>query len=143
MNTNKILIGTVVGGIAFFFMGWIVYGILLKDFMANNYNACMMKSEMDYVWWALIVSNFVWALIYAIILDWSNMRSMMGGLKTGALFGFLITLGFDLSFYSMSSMFTGGLGTVVIDVIVGVIYSAIGGALIGWVMGRGATEATA
>lgn len=142
MNTNKILLGTVVGGIAYFLLGWIIYGMLMKDFMDTNYNQCMMKADMDFIWWALIVSNFVWALLYAIIIDWSKMASLAGGLKVGIVAGSLIMLSFDLSFYSMSSMFS-GLSTMIIDVLVGTVVSAIGGAVIGWVMGRGKAAATA
>lgn len=102
-----------------------------------------MLPEMEFRWWALIVGNFVGALTYAVIIDWSNMRTAMGGLKAGATIGFLFSLGMAMNFYSMSNMYTGGISTVVIDVIIGTVYSAIGGAVIGWVMGRGKAAATA
>ena len=33
MNYKKIIIGGIAGGIAYFFLGWLVYGILLANFM--------------------------------------------------------------------------------------------------------------
>lgn len=34
----KILKGTVFGGIAYFLLGWLIYGILLMDFAASSFN---------------------------------------------------------------------------------------------------------
>ncbi len=36
----KILRGTVFGGIAYFLLGWLVWGILLMDFFSANMNQC-------------------------------------------------------------------------------------------------------
>jgi hypothetical protein len=33
MNTNKFLIGGIIGGIAYFLIGWLVWGMLLMNFM--------------------------------------------------------------------------------------------------------------
>ncbi|MFI5220323.1 MAG: hypothetical protein ACHQNT_12635 [Bacteroidia bacterium] len=140
MNTNKILLGTIVGGIAYFLLGWIIYGMMMQGFMTSHYNQCMMKPETDFTWWALIISNFAWSLLYAVIISWGNMASVAGGAKVGLVAGALIMLSFDLSFYSMSTMYD-SFSTLIIDVVVGTILSAIGGAVIGWVMGRGKTAA--
>jgi len=136
MNTNKIVIGTIAGGVAFFLLGWLIYGMLLTEFMKANYNQCAMKPMEDMIWWAMILSNLVWALLYAMLFSWTNTSTLMSGAKMGFIIGFLIILSFDLSFYAMSNMFFGR-RALCVDILAGTITSTIGGAVIGWVMGMG------
>jgi len=79
----KILKGTLFGGIAYFLLGWLVYGILMMDFSLANYNQCMNRPEADMIWWAMIVSNLVYALFLTLILKWSGAKGLIDGLKTG------------------------------------------------------------
>ena len=136
MNTNKILLAALAGGITYFFLGWLIYGILLADYMAAHGNQCAMRPMEEFVWWAMIVSNLVGSLFLAIIISWSNNASLAGGLKVGALVGILLGISIDLSFYSMSTMFT-DMGAVVADVSAYTVMSAIGGAVIGLILGMG------
>lgn len=139
MKTNKIVIGSLVGGIAFFFLGWIVYGMFLMNFMKEHQNQCAMRPMEEMIWWPLILGNIVWALAYAVIFSWSNITSFAGGLKAGIIIGFLIGASFDLSFYSMSTMFS-SLTAVVVDILAGTAMSGIGGGIIATVMGMGKKE---
>ena len=131
----KIIRGTVFGGIAFFFLGWLVYGILLMDFMSANLNACANRPEAEMVWWAMILSNLVLALLLTIVLNWSRASGWMDGVKTGALFGFLMGLSMDLSFYSMTTMYN-NVSVVIVDVIVYTVMLAIVGMVIVLLWGK-------
>ena len=113
----KIIRGTLFGGIAYFLLGWLVWGILLMDFYTANYSQVMNRPETDMVWWAMIVSNLATALLLTLILKWSGAKGIMDGLKIGAIVGFLFSLSIDLSFYSMTTMFNGFSG-IVVDLIV-------------------------
>lgn len=132
---QKTILGGIAGGVAFFFLGWIIYGMLMKDYMAANTNSCASRPEAEFVWWALIVSNLVWGFIIALIFSWRNISSVAEGVKTAAIFGLLIGICYDMMFYSMSTMFS-NMTMVIVDVIVGTIMSAIGGAVIAAVMTR-------
>ena len=133
MNTNKILIGGIVGGIAFMLLGWVVYGMLLKDFMAANTNVCIMRPETEIVWWAMIISNLAWGFLLALIFSWANISGAVAGAKTAAIFGLLIGICYDMLFYAMSTLYS-NMQIICVDIIVGAILSAIGGAAIGAVM---------
>lgn len=134
MNT-KILKGTVFGGIAYFLLGWLVYGILMADFSLNNYNQCANRPQADMIWWAMIVSNLVYALFLTLFLKWSGGSGWLDGLKTGALFGLLFGVAIDLSFYSMTTMFS-GIGAMAVDMLVTTIMAAILGAVIVLLWGK-------
>jgi len=113
----KILRGTIFGGIVFFLLGWLVYGILLMDFMSANSNNCTARLDEEMIWWAMIVSNLVLALFITTVLKWSGAKSVIDGMKIGAVLGFLTGLSMDLSFYSMTTMFS-NLTTIFVDVLV-------------------------
>lgn len=100
----KILRGTIFGGIAFFFLGWLVWGILLMDFSANNYNTDIYLNENEMVWWALILSNLLFALMQTLFLKWGQAKTWIDGLKIGVLLGALYALTTDLGFYSMTNV---------------------------------------
>ena len=134
----KILKGTVIGGIVYFLLGWLVYGILLADFSLANYNQCSMRPMTDMIWWAMIVSNLVYALFLTLVLKWSGASGWMDGLKTGALFGLLFGVTIDLSFYSMTTMFN-SIGGMVVDMVVTTVMAAIIGTVIVLVWGKDKT----
>ena len=136
MKTNKILLGGLAGGVAFFLLGWLIYGMVMMDYMMANQNQCAMRPMEEMIWWSLILSNIIWALTYAVIFSWANITGFANGLKSGAIIGLLIGASIDLSFYSMSTMFN-SLTPVGVDIIATTVMSGIGGGIIAQVMGMG------
>ena len=77
----KILRGTVIGGIAFFFLGWLVWGMLLMDFAKANYNQTIYLPDNEMIWWAMIASNLVLALLVTLALNWAGAKTIVDGLR--------------------------------------------------------------
>lgn len=140
MKANKIILGGIAGGVASFLLGWLVYGVLLMDFWTNSYNHCAERPEEEMVWWALILSNFASGFLLAFIFSWSNTKGWLAGAKIAGIVALFMIIAYDLSFYSMSTMFN-SLQVVIIDIIIGTVFTAIIGAVIGLVMGMGKKEA--
>jgi len=134
----KIFKGTILGGVVYFFLGWLIYGILMADFSLTNYNQCMNRPSTDMVWWAILLSNLVYALFLTLMLKWSGASGWVDGLKTGALFGLLLGVSTDLSFYSMTTMFN-SIGAMVLDMVVMTGMAAILGIIIVLVWGKDKT----
>ena len=137
---SKVLIGGLIGGVAFFLLGWLIYGILLADYRKENCDQASSRSMEEYVWWALIGSNLVWGYFLALILSWTNTSDMSSGLQKGVVVGLLTALAIDLSLYSMTTMFL-SVTSMIVDVAATTIMVAIGGGLIGWYMGMANKEA--
>jgi hypothetical protein len=125
----KILRGTIFGGITYFVLGWVIYGILLMDFASNNFNQCAARPDGVMIWWAIIAASFILALLLTLFLKWSGAKGVAGGLKIGALFGLLMGLSIDLANYSMTTMFNNFMALIV-DVVIWVIIIAIMGLVI-------------
>lgn len=137
---NKTLLGALAGGVAFFFLGWLMYGMLLSSYMETHMNQCAVLKMEEMRWWALISSNLLWAYFLAQVFAWTGTATPMGGVQKGALLGLLTSLSFDLSMYSMSTMFS-DVSAMGVDVAVSTLMSAIVGGIIGFVMGMGKPSA--
>jgi hypothetical protein len=143
MNTNKFLIGGIIGGIAYFLIGWVVWGILLMNFMNEHTTdlgkAVMRKDangEVAMIWWALIVANLLWGFLLSYVLVKSNTSSAGGGASTGAVLGLLTSAGincFNYAFMDMSVGYTG----MAVDIVASTVVTAVIGAVVGWYLGMG------
>jgi hypothetical protein len=121
----KILRGTIFGGIAYFLLGWLVWGILLMDFMSAHMNQCAARPEGAMIWWAMIVAALVVALLLSLILYWAKAKGI-GGLLIGALFGVLYASFVDFSTWSMTTMYS-SIETMLTDILASaVVYALVG-----------------
>jgi uncharacterized membrane protein len=140
MNTKKFFIGTLVGGIVFFFLGYLIYGMALSGFFTRHSAAAQgsMKQMSEIVWWALILGNLASAaLLSYIFLKLGNIGSFGSGASTGAAIGLFVTLSMDLIHYATAN--TLDLTATIADVVVGIVMYAIVGGVIGALIGRGKT----
>ena len=136
MNT-KTLLAAVVAAVAYFLMGWLVYGMLLKGYMDEHTTRralAVMKAEPDFLY--LILSN----LVYGLLIAWSLARMGAGTAQSDFIAGLLlfglIALSIDLSLYSMMNIWKGRM-IMAVDVGVNALMGGIMGALVGLVLGSG------
>lgn len=138
MNTTKMLISGIAGGIAAFFAGWLIYGMLLMEFMAQNSGSAtgVMRADADMVWWALIAGNLLTGILYSYIFNrWANISTLSAGLSAGAIIGLIMGAAFDLTMYGTSNILA--LNAVWVDVAASAVLGAVTGAVVGWVNGMG------
>ncbi len=133
MKTKKILFGGISGGVIFFLLGWLIYGVLLMDFMTANTNQGLSKPMEEMVFWALILSNLASGFLLSFVINWSNSTTVMSGVKIGGVIGFLFAFGIDFSFYSMTTIYP-DLTPIFVDIIAYSVMSAITGGVVAWVM---------
>jgi len=137
MNTNKFLVGGIIGGIVFFLLGYLIYGMLLMDFMSSNAGTAtgVMKTESEMVWWALIAGNLFSGLALSYVLNKAGVNSASAGAITGAVFGLLICAAFDLTMFGTSNIYS--MNGMLVDICASTVMSAIVGGVIGWYLGMG------
>jgi len=131
MNSQKFIVGGIVGGILYFVLGYVFYGLLLKGFFDSNGMAVDMEKI---VWWAMIVGNLAGGFLLAYILSKANVTTASGGAGTGFVVGLLLSLSFDLMMYGIGHGMTEMKG-IAADVAVSAVLTAIIGAVVGWVLG--------
>lgn len=137
MNSNKFFLGGIVGGVVYFLLGYLFYGLLLKSFFDANATPTDM-SKM--IWWALIVGNLLVGFLLSYIIGKANASSMGSAAGIGFVVGLLMALSFDLMMYAMGSGM-GNMKAIAVDAITAAVMSTIAGAAIGWVYGMGKKSA--
>jgi len=135
----KVIIATIAGGVAYFLLGWLIYGILMMDFYtANTIQYPGLWKEMPNLL-LMFISNLLGAFLLAFIFHrWAGIKTFLGGLTGGLILGLILALMWDL--YFLSSMNLYSVTLVVVDVIVSTIFTGIIGGLIGWILGFGKKE---
>ncbi|CAN5279809.1 hypothetical protein BH20ACI2_BH20ACI2_01470 [soil metagenome] len=133
---TRILAATVAGGIAFFVFGFIIFGLVLDEMVMkpnmNNFPGLLNETP---VWLPLILANLVSAFLLAYIFDqWAGISTFVGGLRGGAIVWFLTALSFQLMFLAFMNLHKNYI-PVAADVIGSTILGAIGGGVIGLVLG--------
>ena len=131
MNSQKFLVGGIVGGILYFILGYLFYGLLLKSFFDEK----GMAVDMDkMVWWAMILGNLAAGFLLAYILGKANATNAASGATVGLVVGLLMSLSFDLTMYGIGHGLT-TTSALIADVAVSAVLTAITGAIVGMVIG--------
>lgn len=135
MNSRNFLVGGIVAGIAYFLLGWVIYGILMKDFMHDHSNPsfqALMRPENEMVWWSMILGNFGFGFLLSYVMAKSGTVTAAGGLVTGFVVGLLSALAIDFIFYAQMNM--GDMTSVWADIAASAIMSALVGGITGFVL---------
>jgi hypothetical protein len=134
--STKAIIAAVVGAIAYFLLGWLVYGLLLMDYYTAHtiHYEGLMKSDMNLP--ILFLDNLSWAFLLSFIFDrWAGIRTFKGGLFGGLIIAFFAGLSMNLYYLSAMNLFTTGL--LFADLLANMFVNAIVGGVIGFMLGIG------
>ena len=132
MDTKRLAIGTVVGGIAMFVVGYLIWNILL-DYWNGAFDAAGVAREPQLLWVSAL-SNVPFAALVTLVIERGGSSTIGGGVKIGAIVGFLVWAGVDLSFYANTTIFD--LTTIILDPLLASVHHGIGGGVIAAVLGR-------
>lgn len=136
MDTAKLVVAGLIGGVINFFLGWLVWGILLMDYFSSHTTSPQVaRSPENMVFWALIAGNLVFGFLFAYILYKANVKTPKAGAILAGIISALITLGYDLNIYAQFDLFH--LNIVLPDVLASFVVAGVVGAAIGWYYGRG------
>ena len=136
MNTQKFIVSGIVGGIVSFFAGYLIYGLLLMNFLEKNAGSATGVNRTEMVWWAMIGGSIAMGLLLSYIFNkWANIHTMSAGAAGGAAVSFFMSAGSDLFIYGQTNITT--LPAVCVDIIAATIMGAITGAAVGAMNGMG------
>ena len=135
MDAQRFIMGTIVGGVTLFVVGFLVFGLAL----ANAYPATSIDREVP-ILWALGVGQLGWGALLVLVLNhWPGGATAAGGFKPAAIIGFLASASIGLGFYSMTTLPTSMMNFV--EPFIAAVMFGIAGAAVGWSLGRGGAEA--
>ena len=136
MSSKKFLAGGIAGGIAYFLLGYLVFGVLLMDFMKTHSNstAGVYRTEGDMIWWSMVVGNLAYGFLLSYVIGKAGAHSVGGGFKTGLITALLVSTTNNCIMYALANL-TDTTGMVV-DIAASTVEGAIVGAIVGWVQSK-------
>lgn len=143
MNT-RVLLAALVTGIAAFLLGWLLFGLLgLMEYYAahstEGWNALARpEAEMSFI--GIFIANLAWGTLMAWMLWKMGVASAMGGMVPGVVLAVLVTVTYDMFFYSTMNAYADKM-IVVVDVLVNALMGAVVGAVAGLMLGMGGKKA--
>ena len=129
MNVKNFLIGGIVGGIVDFLMGWLVYGILLKDTFDKPDGAG--PENMMFIFLGCMCFGFMISYIFA---QGEGISQWMAGAKLAVGVGLFMTL--SNSFFDGMYNTTMDVKMVAINVVASLVLAAAVGAAVAVVNGK-------
>jgi hypothetical protein len=135
MDMKRLAIGTIVGGITLFAVGYVIFDVATASFYAENLIDVdsAYRDTPDHLLQAL--GNLaLGALVTLGILSRPGTPTVTSGLLTGALIGFLVWLGADLTLVSLTNVWNSII--VFIDPLFEGLHHGIAGAVIAAVLAR-------
>ena len=140
---TRVLLATVAGAVTVFVLGYLIFGLLAAPYVKEDaiQYAGLRKEPPDFT--LLILKNIAQAFLLAFIFEYlAGIRTFLGGFKNGAAIMFLVALSVNLSLMSIMNLNT-GVRAEILDVLGETVRFAIGGGVIGAVLGSMSTKAEA
>ena len=135
MNRKGFLQATVIGAVVLYAFGFLVYGLAL----ANAYTPTVIDRDAPLFLW-IFPAELAWsALLAFVLLNLAAVPSVGNGFKVGAVVGFLNSASMAFMFYAVTTLPITTMSFV--DPFIWAAVSGVGGAVVGWSLGRGATKA--
>jgi hypothetical protein len=142
MDMKRFAIGTIVGGITMYVVGYLIFTLIFGAYYAANVGAVTNAMREPTLEWASALGGFAFAaLITYVIAQSAGLPTIASGFMKGATIGFLAWLSVDLVYYGATNLWN--FSIVILDPVLELVHSGIGGAVIAAVLSRvlGSAEA--
>ena len=83
MKTKQFITASLIGALTHFFLGWVVYGILLMDTMQAYSNTSLFRKDEDMIFWSIIIGSVSFGLLMSYFLIKTGVRNLKDGLLNG------------------------------------------------------------
>lgn len=138
MDTKRLVIGTLLGGITLFLVGQLIWVLAFAGFFAANAGSATGISRDSNLIWALAVGNLSLAALLTLSIGWARATSIAQGFKIAATVGFLVWLGVDFIHYGITNV--SNLTATIVDPLLEIIHNGVAGAVIVAVISRSASS---
>ncbi len=135
MDTKRLIIGTIVGGIVLYILGYVIYVLAFADFFAANAGSATGVYRDNPVIWAVALGTLSYAALLTLAIGTrAGSATIVDGLKIGAIVGFLMWFGADFIHYGIANI--ANLTATIADSLLELIRAGISGAVIAAVLGK-------
>jgi hypothetical protein len=133
MDIKKTVTGTIVAGVLYFLLGWLIYGLLLANYFKHHTGKIGSVDRPEPLMLYLIIGSLFFGAFLTYIFLKAGVQSIASGFITGAIIGALIFASVDCMMYATT--FVTSKRAILADVIAGTIMVGIIGAILAAVIG--------
>ena len=135
MDIKRFIIGTIVGGIALYILGYVMFNLAFADFFAANAGSATGVWKDPQVIWAIALGTLSYAALITLAIGIrAGSTTIVEGLKVGAIVGFLMWFSADMIFYGIWNVWN--LTAASVDTLLELVRGGIGGAVIAAVLAK-------
>lgn len=128
MDAKKFLVSGIVGGIVNFLLGWLLYGIIFESQFP-------VTGEMNMT--MIVLGSMVAGLFLAYIFTkWTQISNWKTGFQAGAVIGLFLGMYYDFYYNAMKATADINWQTMVLDIILTIVMTALTGAVIALVVDK-------
>ena len=139
MNSKNYFLAGILGGIVYFLLGWLIYGMLLMDYMEENAGLALGVNRVEMLLWSIGLGSLLYGFFLSYIFSCvGQVKTAAAGAKSGAWVGFLVAGAIDFTMYGTTNIST--LNAVAVDIVAATVLTSITGSVVAWVLGAGATK---
>jgi hypothetical protein len=138
MNGKMILSG-IASAVVGFLSGWLVYGVILMDYMKSamiSYEGLMKDPP---VIWAIFLANLVTGMLYGWLYYIMKVNNFLQGLIYGFVISALVTTSFDLFIFASMNLYK-SITPMILDIFVSTLIGGLMGGVAASILGMGKTQ---
>ena len=129
------LIGSIVGGVTLYILGYVFWGMVFADFFAANAGSAEGVPRETEILWASGLGTLLYAALVTMTIEArSGTTSVVDGLKAGAIVGFLIWGTADFILFANFNL--SNLNATIADIVLEAVRAGVGGAVIAVVLSK-------
>jgi hypothetical protein len=135
MDTKRLIIGTIVGGIVLHIVGYLIFDVAAADFYAANEGPASGAFRDVPMQGSMFVANLAYAALITLgLLSRGTVPSIGAGALIAAVIGLLVWLQADVFLYSYTTIRP--LLIVIVDPLLEFVHAGVSGAIISAVLAR-------
>ncbi len=135
MNVKRMVIGTLVGGVVLYAVGYLFWEMLFDAFFDANDGSATGVERAAPIIWAVVLGNLFYAKLITLTLEGkSGSPSIADGLKIGAIVGLLLWGTADFILYGFTNL--NNLTGTIADTLLEGVHGGIAGAAIAFALAK-------
>jgi len=135
INKKRIGIGTLVGLVVLYAIGWVFWEMLFADFFEANAGSATGLDRETPILWAALVGTLMYAKLLTLALESQGTdNSLVDGAKVGAVIGILVWGTADFTLFGLTNM--NSLTGAVADTLLEGVRGGIAGAVVAAVLAK-------
>jgi len=135
MDAKRFVVGTLVGGVVLYAVGYVIFTTIFAAFYAANAGSATGVDRGGELFWAMGLANLAYAALVTFAIGNRGASLSIGeGARVGAIVGFLLWCTADFVIYGTTNI--ANLTRTIVDPLLEIVHGGIGGAMIGAILSR-------